>query len=200
MLKLIKNTNKKILLSTGASTENDIAKALKVLNKNKVIILHCNSAYPTPIEDLNLNSISYLKKKFKCTVGLSDHSDDIYSPIISLGLGAKVIEKHFTINNKLNGPDHKSSLNPNKLFNMIKLIRLYEKSLGDYSKKISLSELMNLKVIRKSIVAKKIIFKGEKFSKANLTCKRPGDGISPMNWNKIIGKKAKKNYKINEKI
>lgn len=200
LLKLIKNTNKKILLSTGASTENDIAKALKVLNKNKVIILHCNSAYPTPIEDLNLNSISYLKKKFKCTVGLSDHSDDIYSPIISLALGAKVIEKHFTINNKLNGPDHKSSLNPNKLFKMIKLIRLYEKSLGDYSKKISLSELMNLKVIRKSIVAKKIIFKGEKFSKANLTCKRPGDGISPMNWNKIIGKKAKKNYKINEKI
>tara|TARA_B100001057_G_scaffold475175_1_gene541676 strand:- start:916 stop:1902 length:987 start_codon:yes stop_codon:yes gene_type:complete len=199
-LKLIKKTKKRVLLSTGASTTKDVANALNLLNKKKVTLLHCNSAYPSPINDLNLNSIKFLINKFKCPVGYSDHSSSIYTPLVAIGNGAKVIEKHFTLNKELEGPDHKSSLNPKELKQMIKLIRVFEKSVGKYQKTISKSESQNLLFIRKSIVAKKKIIKGEKFSKKNLTCKRPGNGISPMLWGKLIGKKSKKNYKVNEQI
>ena len=199
-LKLIKKTKKRVLLSTGASTTKDVANALNLLNKKKVTLLHCNSAYPSPINDLNLNSIKFLINKFKCPVGYSDHSSSIYTPLVAIGNGAKVIEKHFTLNKELEGPDHKSSLNPKELKQMIKLIRVFEKSVGKYQKSISKSESQNLLFIRKSIVAKKKIIKGEKFSKKNLTCKRPGNGISPMLWERLIGKKSKKNYKVNEQI
>ena len=199
-LKLIKKTKKKVLLSTGASTTKDVANALSTLNKKDVTLLHCNSAYPSPINDLNLNSIKFLKNKFKCPVGYSDHSSSIYTPLVAIGNGAKVIEKHFTLDKELKGPDHKSSLSPKELKQMIKLIRVFEKSVGKYQKTISKSEAQNLLFIRKSIVARKKIIKGEKFSKKNLTCKRPGNGISPMFWEKLIGKKSKKNYKINEQI
>ena len=197
-LKLIKKTKKKVLLSTGASTTKEVNNALNILNKKKVTILHCNSAYPSPIDDLNLKSIKFLINKFKCPVGYSDHH--IYTPLIAIGSGAEIIEKHFTINKKLHGPDHKSSLSPKELNQMIKLIRVFEKSIGKYQKVVSKSEAQNLLFIRKSIVAKKNILKGEKFSKENLTCKRPGNGISPMLWNKLIGKKSKKNYITNEQI
>lgn len=200
LLKLINKTKKNILLSTGASTTKDIIKAIKIFNKKKVTILHCNSAYPSPIKDLNLNSINFLKKKFKCSIGFSDHSTSIYTPLIAIGNGAKIIEKHFTLNKKFKGPDHKSSLNPKELFEMIKLIRIFENSLGKNEKIISKSEAENLLFIRKSLVAKKNIYKGEKFTKNNLTCKRPGNGISPMMWDRLIGKKSKKNYKVNEQI
>ena len=163
-------------------------------------LLHCNSAYPSPINDLNLDSIKFLKNKFRCPVGYSDHSSSVYTPLVAIGNGAKVIEKHFTLDRKLKGPDHKSSLNPKELRLMIKLIRVFEKSVGKYQKNISKSEAQNLLFIRKSIVTKKNIIKGEKFSEKNLTCKRPGNGVSPMLWNKYIGKKSKKNYKINEQI
>ena len=199
-LKLIKKTNKKVLLSTGASTTKDIANALNILGKKKITLLHCNSAYPSPINDLNLESIKFLKNKFKCPVGYSDHSVSIYTPLVAIGNGAKVIEKHFTLDKKLKGPDHKSSLNPKELKQMIKLIRVFEKSVGKYQKTISKSEARNLFFIRKSIVTKKNIIKGEKFSEKNLTCKRPGNGTSPMLWSKYIGKKSKKNYKTNEQI
>ena len=199
-LKLIKKTKKKVLLSTGASTTKDVANALSTLNKKDVTLLHCNSAYPSPINDLNLNSIKFLTNKFKCPVGYSDHSSSIYTPLVAIGNGAKVIEKHFTLDKELKGPDHKSSLSPKELKQMIKLIRVFEKSVGKYQKTISKSEAQNLLFIRKSIVARKKIIKGEKFSKRNLTCKRPGNGISPMFWEKLIGKKSKKNYKINEQI
>ena len=199
-LKLIKKTKKNILLSTGASTTKDVANALNILNKKKVTLLHCNSAYPSPISDLNLNSIKFLMNKFKCTVGYSDHSSSIYTPLVAIGNGAKIIEKHFTLDKKLKGPDHKASLNPKELKQMIKLIRVFEKSVGKYQKLISKSESQNLLFIRKSIVAKKKIIKGEKFSKKNLTCKRPGNGISPMLWERLMGKKSKKNYKVNEQI
>lgn len=199
-LKLIKKTKKNILLSTGASTTKDVANALNILNKKKVTLLHCNSAYPSPISDLNLNSIKFLMNKFKCSVGYSDHSSSIYTPLVAIGNGAKIIEKHFTLDKKLKGPDHKASLNPKELKQMIKLIRVFEKSVGKYQKTISKSESQNLLFIRKSIVAKKEILKGEKFSKKNLTCKRPGNGISPMLWERLMGKKSKKNYKLNEQI
>ena len=199
-LQLIKKTKKKVLLSTGASTTKEVNNALNILNKKRVTILHCNSAYPSPIDDLNLKSIKFLINKFKCPVGYSDHSSSIYTPLIAIGSGAEIIEKHFTINKKLHGPDHKSSLNPKELNQMIKLIRVFEKSIGKYQKVVSKSEAQNLLFIRKSIVAKKNILKGEKFSKENLTCKRPGNGISPMLWNKLIGKKSKKNYITNEQI
>ncbi len=199
-LKLIKKTKKNILLSTGASTTKDVANALNILNKKKVTLLHCNSAYPSPISDLNLNSIKFLMNKFKCSVGYSDHSSSIYTPLVAIGNGAKIIEKHFTLDKKLKGPDHKASLNPKELKQMIKLIRVFEKSVGKYQKSISKSESQNLLFIRKSIVAKKKIIKGEKFSKKNLTCKRPGNGISPMLWERLMGKKSKKNYKFNEQI
>ncbi len=154
-LKLIKKTKKNILLSTGASTTKDVANALNILNKKKVTLLHCNSAYPSPISDLNLNSIKFLMNKFKCSVGYSDHSSSIYTPLVAIGNGAKIIEKHFTLDKKLKGPDHKASLNPKELKQMIKLIRVFEKSVGKYQKSISKSESQNLLFIRKSIVAKK---------------------------------------------
>ena len=199
-LKLIRKTRKKVLLSTGASTTKDVANAFNILNKKKVTLLHCNSAYPSPINDLNLNSIKFLRNKFKCSIGYSDHSASIYTPLVAIGSGAKIIEKHFTLDKKFKGPDHKSSLNPKELGQMIKLIRVFEKSVGKYKKTVSKSEVKNLLFIRKSIVAKKKIYKGEKFSNKNLTCKRPGNGISPMLWNKFIGKKSKKNYNIDEQI
>ena len=205
LLKKVGKLNKKIFLSTGMSTIKDIERAIKVLqecgtNKNHIYILHCNTSYPTPFKDVNLNAIKTIKKYFKIKTGYSDHTTGIEVPIAAVAMGAKVIEKHFTLDKELKGPDHKSSLSPKELKQMIKLIRVFEKSVGKYQKTISKSEAQNLLFIRKSIVARKKIIKGEKFSKKNLTCKRPGNGISPMFWEKLIGKKSKKNYKINEQI
>ena len=205
LLKKVGKLNKKIFLSTGMSTIKDIERAIKVLqecgtNKNHIYILHCNTSYPTPFKDVNLNAIKTIKKYFKIKTGYSDHTTGIEVPIAAVAMGAKVIEKHFTLDKELKGPDHKSSLSPKELKQMIKLIRVFEKSVGKYQKTISKSEAQNLLFIRKSIVARKKIKKGEKFSKKNLTCKRPGNGISPMFWEKLIGKKSKKNYKINEQI
>ena len=162
--------------------------------------MHCNSAYPTPTEDINLNSLKIIKKKFNCNIGFSDHSLSLVAPIGAVAMGATIIEKHFTLNRKLKGPDHKSSLEPNELAVMIKYIREIEVALGKEEKKVTKSEKKNKDIIRKSIVAKIDIYKGEKFSLKNLAFKRPGYGISPMNLRKILGKKSKKNYKIDELI
>jgi len=201
LLKYISKKNKKILLSTGASTLKEVEKALKILNKGKdVTILQCNSAYPTPIKDLNLRTLNTFKKKFNCNVGLSDHSLSIITPAGAVALGAKVIEKHFTLSRKMKGPDQKSSLEPKELIKMIENIREMEIALGNSEKIITKSEKENRKIIRKSLVAYRSIHKGQKFTKKNITSKRPAGGICPMNIRKVLGKIAKKDFKPDEII
>jgi len=203
LLELISQFRKKVLLSTGMSNYNEIDTAFRILqkniNKNKITIMHCNSAYPTPFKDSNLLTIRKLKDMFKTPVGYSDHTIGYEACISAVTLGASVIEKHFTLNNNLSGPDHKSSLNPKNFEKMVKYIRNIEKGLF-VKKKISLSEKKNIKYVRKSIFAKKFIKKGESFSFKNLVIKRPATGLSPIHWNKIIKLKAIKKYLKNEKI
>ena len=200
-LEFIKKKQKKILLSTGASSIKDISNALKILdNKKKITILHCNSAYPTPYKDINLNSLKFIRQKFKCNIGFSDHSLSLIAPSGAVAIGATIIEKHFTLSRKLKGPDHKSSLEPSELSIMVDNIREMEKALGKTEKKITKSEKKNRNIIRKSIVAGINIKKGERFSQKNLAFKRPGYGISPMDVKKILGKKSKKNFKEDDLI
>ena len=196
---------KKYFLSTGMSTVLDIKRAIEILinngaKKKDIVILHCNTAYPTPFEDANLLSIPYLAKKFNMSVGYSDHTTGIEASIAAVALGAKVVEKHFTISKKLKGPDHSSSLEFNDLKKLIKSIRNIEKSMFEKKKIVTKSEKINIIAARKSIVAKKNIKKGDKFTKHNLGIKRPGSGISPMKWKKILGKFAKRNYKTDQLI
>jgi len=201
----IARAKKTTFLSTGMANLKEIKKAIKILNKNglkksKITILHCNSAYPTPMKDANLRSIIFLKKKLGMKVGYSDHTLGLVSPLAAVTLGAEVIEKHFTLNRKLKGPDHSTSLMPKEFKQMISFIRNIEKGLGAYNKIVTKSEKPNINFVRKSIVAKKNILKGEKFETSNLTTKRPGDGISPFKWNKVLGLKALKNFKKDELI
>ena len=194
LLRHIRKFNNDIILSTGMSNLNEIRKALKILkNKSrKIILLHCNTEYPTPINDINLNAMGFLEKKFKLDVGYSDHSLGIQVPIIAASLGAKVIEKHFTISKKMVGPDHVASLNPKELISMVKAIRSTEIILGKNKKFVSKSERKNILIARKSLFAARDIEKGEKFSLNNLVCLRPGSGISPINIDKVCKHKAKK--------
>ena len=196
LLRHIRNFNNNIILSSGMSNVGEIKSALKILkNKNrKIILLHCNTEYPTPLDDINLNAMKTLKKQFKLDVGYSDHSLGIQVPIIAASLGAKVIEKHFTISKKMVGPDHVASLNPKELTSMVKAIRSTETILGKGKKFVSKSEKKNILIARKSLFAASDIKKGEKFSLVNLVCLRPGSGISPINIDKVIGLKAKKTF------
>lgn len=196
-IKCIARLKKKIILSTGMSNLDEIKKTLKILTffgtrKKNITILQCNTEYPTPYEDVNLRAMITIKNFFKTNVGLSDHSLGIEAPLAAAALGAKVIEKHLTLNKKMKGPDHSSSLEPDEFKLMVKSIRNVEKCLGNGKKIPSSSEKKNINIARKSIVASKIIKKGEIFSANNLTTKRPGNGLSPMLWNILIGKKAKK--------
>ncbi len=205
LLKSVANLKKKVLLSTGASTFNEIKNAVKFLfrnglNKKNLIIMHCNSAYPTPMKDVNLLSIKFLKNKFKIPIGFSDHSLGNEAAIASVALGASVIEKHFTISNSMQGPDHKTSLNPLQLKQFVRSIRLTEKAIGEERKFITNSERVNRNLIRKSIYANTNIKKGEKFNRENIGLKRPGTGIKPKHFEKILGKKSKKNYKHDQLI
>ena len=203
LLELISKFRKKVLLSTGMSDYKEIYSAFKILKKNitknKITIMHCNSAYPTPFEDSNLLTIKKLRDKFKTTVGYSDHTIGYEACISAVTLGASVIEKHFTLNNNMKGPDHKLSLDPKNFKKMVKYIRNIEKGLFE-KKKITSSEKKNIKFSRKSIFAKKVINKGENFSIKNLVIKRPATGLSPIHWNKIIKLKALKKYLKDEKI
>ncbi len=197
--------NKTIILSTGLSNIRDVQLAFKTLlnngqNRKNIILLHCNSAYPTPYADVNLNAMITLKKIFKTEVGYSDHTKSIEVSLAAVALGAKIIEKHFTLNKNLNGPDHNSSLNPIEFSNLVKSIRNIEQSLGSGIKKPSKSEMQNYLAIRKSIVAKKNIKKGELYTSENLTIKRPGKGLHPKLYSKLIGKISNKNYKIDDFI
>lgn len=191
-----------IILSTGMSNLEEIKAALKILNfdKNKITILHCNTEYPTPMQDVNLKAMYLLEKELETEIGYSDHTLGIEVPIAAVAMGAKVIEKHFTLDKTMEGPDHKASLEPEELKEMVKNIRNIELALGIEKKEASPSEIKNKEIARKSIVAKINIKKGEIFSEENLTVKRPGNGISPMKWDEIIGKKAIRDFEEDELI
>ncbi|AXR65002.1 N-acetylneuraminate synthase [Leptospira mayottensis] len=198
-LKKIGSFNQEIILSTGMSDLSDIEKAIFILEKSgtlreKITILHCNTEYPTPYEDVNLNAMITIQSALKVKVGYSDHTEGIEVAIAAVAMGATVIEKHFTLDRNLPGPDHKASLEPDELKKMIFSIRNIEKSMGDGIKRPSKSEEKNIDIARKSIVASRNIQKGEFFSEENITAKRPGSGISPMDWDLVIGKNAKKEF------
>lgn len=194
---------KRIILSTGMSNINEVQAAVNVLKKGGVkdiTVLHCNTQYPTPMEDVNLMAMVEMREKLNIPVGYSDHTLGIEVPMAAVALGATVIEKHFTLDRTMEGPDHKASLEPHELKKMIDGIRNIEKALGNKEKKVSQSEKSNLEIVRKSIVAAKAIKKGELFTEENLTTKRPGTGISPMKWDEVIGKVADRNYEVDEMI
>ncbi len=198
--------NKKpIILSTGMATLEEVRKAISVIvkagtPKNFITVLQCNTAYPSPPHDVNLNAMLTIKNKLNVQVGLSDHTLGIEVPLAAVALGAKVIEKHFTLNKKLQGPDHRASLEPKELKNMVDGIRNIELAMGNGIKKPTQSEIENIPVVRKSIVASKKIKRNEIFSRKNLTTKRPGNGLSPMLFDQLIGKKSERNFKEDEKI
>lgn len=194
---------KPIILSTGMSSMEEIRNAVSILRENgcgEISILHCNTQYPTPYEDVNLRAMESLKKEFNVRVGYSDHTLGIEVPIAAVALGAEIIEKHFTLDKNMEGPDHKASLEPEELKAMVASIRNIEKTLGDGIKKSSPSEEPNKSIARKSIVAARDIKEGEVFSKENLAVKRPGNGISPMRWYEVLGQKAKKDFSKDELI
>lgn len=189
----------RIILSTGMSNIKEIENALTVLTANgksleMITVLHCNTDYPTPMQDVNLMAMQTLKAKLNVEVGYSDHTLGIEVPIAAVALGATVIEKHFTLDKSMEGPDHKASLGPFELTNMVSAIRNIEKALGNPEKIVSESERKNIAIARKSIVAKKKINKGDLFTEDNITVKRPGNGISPMRWDEVLGKKAIKDF------
>lgn len=194
-----------IIMSTGMSTIKEIEDAMSVLmesgiQKEDIILLHCNTEYPTPMNDVNLRAMNTLSDKFGVKVGYSDHTKGIEIPIAAVALGAKVIEKHFTLDRSLPGPDHKASLEPQELRQMVQYIRNVENAMGDGEKRVTESEKKNITVARKSIVASGNIKIGEVFSESNLTAKRPGTGISPMKWEVVIGKIANREYQKDELI
>lgn len=195
-----------VILSTGMTTIDEIKDAVKVLidygvSKDKITILHCNTEYPTPMEDVNLKAMLHIQRELGVSVGYSDHTLGIEVPIAAVALGATVIEKHFTLDKTLPGPDHKASLEPDELKAMVSAIRNIEKAIGGSGlKEVSPSEEKNKPIARKSIVAATKIAKGEVFTSENLTIKRPGTGISPMQWDEVIGKKAKKDFQEDDLI
>lgn len=204
-LKRIAAFNEKTILSTGMCDMQDVRAAVDALYKNglskeNLTLLHCNTEYPTPFEDVNLRAMDALRKEFGVEVGYSDHTKGIEVPIAAVALGATVIEKHFTLDRNMEGPDHKASLEPDELKAMVSAIRHIEQALGDGYKKISNSERRNIAIARKSIVAAYHIKKGEPLTEQNITVKRPGTGISPMHWEEVIGTIAIKDYEKDELI
>ena len=192
-----------IVMSTGMCSMEEIRQAvmsIKRLNQNQLVLLHCNTEYPTPVEDVNLMAMEQLQKEFHCPVGYSDHTSGIEIPIAAAALGAAVIEKHFTLDKSLDGPDHKASLIPDEFAMMVKCIRNVEKALGNSEKLPSDSEKKNINIIRKSIVASRDIKLGEILSEKNITTKRPGNGINPMKWKEVVGTRAVRNFKEDELI
>lgn len=205
-LKRIAAYNEKTILSTGMCDMEDVRAAVNALYKNglskeNLILLHCNTEYPTPFEDVNLKAMDALRKEFGVEVGYSDHTKGIEVPIAAVALGATVIEKHFTLDRTLPGPDHKASLEPDELKSMVSAIRNIEKAIGgNGTKHVSNSERKNIAIARKSIIAACDIKKGELLTEENLTVKRPGTGISPMRWEEVIGTKAIRDFAEDEII
>ncbi len=204
-LRKIAQYGEPVILSTGMSEMSDIAAAIQVLmkfglRKDQIIVLHCNTEYPTPFQDVNLKAMDALRKEFDVQVGYSDHTKGIEVPIAAVALGATVIEKHFTLDKNMEGPDHKASLEPDELKAMVSAIRNIEQAIGSGVKTASASEKRNIGVVRKSIVAACSIKRGDAFTEENLTVKRPGTGISPMRWEEVIGKKATRDFEEDELI
>lgn len=194
-LKRMSKTNDPIILSTGMSDMSDIRNAINAfvsngVPKDNITVLHCNTEYPTPMDDVNLKAMNYIGRELGVKIGYSDHTLGIEVPIAAVALGATMIEKHFTLDRNMDGPDHKASLEPHELKAMVNAIRNIERALGEEEKKISPSEQKNMGVARKSIVAAINIKKGDVFTEENLTVKRPGTGISPMEWENVLGKVA----------
>lgn len=196
-LEKIGRTKRKVIISTGMCEIEEIRKAINVLEKNgtkDITILHCNTEYPTPFQDVNLLAMHHIEEELHKPVGYSDHTKGIEIPIAAVALGATVIEKHFTLDKSMEGPDHRASLNPVELQQMVSSIRNVEIGLGDGIKRRTMSEEKNCAVVRKSIVAKTDIAKGDIFTENNVTVKRPGNGISAMKWSELLGQTASHNY------
>ena len=196
---------KQVILSTGMSSLNEVGDALDILInagtvKEDITVLHANTMYPTPMEDVNLNAMLTIQKKFDVNVGYSDHTLGIEVDIAVAAMGATIIEKHFTLDKTMDGPDHKASLEPDELKEMVLAIRNIEKAMGSNEKKKSPSESANIDIARKSIVANLSIKKGDLFTYNNITTKRPGNGISPMQWDKTIGTYATRDYESGDLI
>jgi N,N'-diacetyllegionaminate synthase len=204
-LRHIGKLNKKVILSTGMADIGEIEDALDVLinagtKKENIIVLHANTMYPTPMEDVNLKAMQTIGNTFDVAYGYSDHTLGIEVDIAAVAMGASCIEKHFTLDKTMQGPDHKASLEPDELKAMVKAIRNIELALGSSIKKPSKSETPNKEIARKSIVAKTAIKKGETFTEENIAIKRPGNGINPMRWDEVVGSVSLKDYKEDELI
>ncbi len=204
-LRMIGKLNKQIILSTGMSNLGEIETAISILTnsgteREKISILHCNTEYPTPMQDVNLKAMQTIANAFHLPIGYSDHTEGIHIPIAAVAMGAKIIEKHFTLDKNMEGPDHKASLEPHELKEMVRCIREIELALGNGIKQESESEKKNKAIARKSIVANRAIRAGERFSEENLQVKRPANGLSPMEWDNVIGKIAKKDFEEDEII
>ena len=202
-LAALAKTGKPAVMSTGMCTMEEIEAAVNVLRENgteDIKLLHCNTEYPTPFEDVNLKAMQTMRGHFGLEVGYSDHTRGIEVPLAAVALGATVIEKHFTLDRDMEGPDHKASLEPDELEAMVKGIRNIEKALGSGVKEPSPSEKKNIAVARKSIVAKRAIARGETLTEENVTVKRPGSGISPMKWNEVLGTAAVRDFAEDEMI
>ncbi|MCM1266539.1 MAG: N-acetylneuraminate synthase [Bacteroidales bacterium] len=202
-LREIGRSGKPVILSTGMCEMQEVKDAVRVLQENgsrEITLLHCNTEYPTPMSDVNLRAMCTLREELGLPVGYSDHTQGIEVPIAAAAMGAVVIEKHFTLDRNMEGPDHKASLEPEELRAMVQAIRNIETAMGDGIKRPSASEIKNRDVARKSIVAQRAIHKGEMFTEENLTTKRPGSGISPMRWNEVIGTAADRDYEEDELI
>ena len=204
-LRKIGSLNKEVILSTGMADLSEIEDALNALifsgtGKENITVLHANTEYPTPMEDVNLKAMQTIANTFNIDVGYSDHTLGFEVDVAAVAMGAKVIEKHFTLDKAMEGPDHKASLGPDEIKQMVQAIRNIEKALGNGVKKPSNSERKNISVVRKSIVAKRDIREGDLFTEQNIMTKRPGKGISPMRWDEVIGQVAQKNYAADEFI
>ena len=199
----IAHTGKPVVMSTGMCEPDEILAAINVLENNgggEITLLHCNTEYPTPLKDVNLYAMRTMKKMFGKKVGYSDHTKGIEVPVAAVALGACVIEKHFTLDKNMPGPDHKASLEPDELGRMVKNIRNIEIALGDGVKHVSESERKNIAIARKSIVARRNIQEGEILTEDNLAVKRPGTGINPMQWMEVLGTRAVRDFKEDELI
>ena len=204
-LRHVASFGKPLVLSTGMAEMDEIAAALEALDhagvsRSLVTVLHCNTAYPTPMEDVNLRAMNTIRDTFGVAIGYSDHTPGIEVAIAAAALGASVIEKHLTLDRTLPGPDHAASLEPDEFASMVHAIRNIERALGDGAKRTTASEQANKAVARRSLVAARAIKAGEVFSHSNLTAKRPGTGVSPMEWDRVIGQPAPRSFAPDEII
>lgn len=199
----IAKTGKPVIMSTGMAALKEVEEAVGVLHDHgsgEISLLHCTTEYPTPIDEVNLRAMLTMKDRFGCKVGYSDHTEGIEVAIAAVAMGATVIEKHFTLDKKMEGPDHKASMEPDELKAMVKAIRNIEKAVGTGEKRPSPSEIKNMVIARKSIVARRDIKQGEVLTEDNITTKRPGNGISPMRWKEVLGTKAVRDFAEDEII